>query len=800
MRRFLVWATMLAIMISFVFPSMAGAEPSPITMKVTAGFDGRGKVGAWIPVRVDVTNQGPEIQGEVRVIFKGDGQFASSYAVPAVLAPGAKKQFTLYVPLDMGFRRFDVNLVSAGKVAAKETATVNTGSPEDLLAGTVSDDPTGLDYIGGVRMPNPNSDLRVAHLDQDSFPASVAPMKSFDLLVLNNFDTTRLNDNQKKALQAWVEDGGFLVIGGGPNWRKTLSGLPETLKPVEGTGTRSVNDLPELGKFAGKMLPAGNNFAVTTGQLKFGRVLARDGSDPIVVLARKGEGTILYAAVDLALEPMTSWTGTMAFWQKLLTQAPSNAAAGIQGRPMPMTKGGWAMMNALQNIPAMDLPSARLMGGLLLAYILLIGPVNYLILKRLDRRDWAWVTIPVVALLFVGSVYTVGFIGKGRDVLTHTISIMELVPGSDTARTTTYVGVFAPSKNTYRINLEPGLMVRSMPFFDGPPPPGTSPEIARITQGEKTTVEFLDMNMWSMRGFIAEKEIPAPGRIEADLTVQNSRIVGTLTNKTSVTIEDAGVITGSNYQKLGNIAPGATVKVDVGMGSFNPNYGMPAFQLINPPSPGPGPYQPGPQEREMNRRRMVIEGVFGYEGFLAEKSQGSITFLGWTNEPVRTVDVSGDRRAKSQIESLTLFIARPEIKFDPKNIDIPAGIIRGRLIGIDGTGKGGIGWNPYGAYYVNGNTSLTFLVELPEIDLAAVGGISLHLNANGPGISALEMSLWNVRTGQWEKAVPSTKFDIENFRDYVAEDGSIRLILTNPSNQMGYEIFAPSVSVKGVSR
>lgn len=800
MRRFLVWAVLLAIMISLILPSAVGAEPSPVTMKITAGFDGRGKVGAWIPVRVDVTNQGPEIQGEVRVMFKGDGQFASSYAVPAVLAQGAKKQITVHVPLDMGFRRFDVTLVSAGKVVAKETATVNTGSPEDLLAGTISDDSTGLDYLGGVRMPNPNSDLRVAHLDQDTFPATLASMKNFDLLVLNNFDTSRLNEKQTKVLQAWIEDGGFLVLGGGPNWRKTLTALPEGLKPVEGAGTRNVTDLPDLAKFAGKTLPSGSTFAVTTGQLKFGRVLARDGSDPVVVLARKGEGSILYVAIDLALEPMTSWTGTMAFWQKLLTQAPSNATVGIQGRPTPMTKGGWAMMNALQNIPAMDLPSARLMGGLLLGYILLIGPINYLILKRFDRRDWAWVTIPVVAILFVGSVYTVGFIGKGRDVLTHTISIMELAPGSDTAKTTTYVGVFAPSKNTYRVDLEPGLMVRSMPFFDGPPPPqGASPEIVRVTQGEKTSVDFLDMSMWSMRGFIAEKETPAPGQIEADLTIENSRVVGTVTNKTSVTIEDAGVITGSNFQKLGNIAPGATVKVDIAMGSFNPNYGMPAFQLINPTT-GPGPYQPGPKEREMNRRRMVIEGVFGYEGFMAEESQGSVTFLGWTNEPVQGLDVSGDRRAKSQIQSLTLFVARPQLKFDPKKVDIPAGIIRGKLIGVDGSGKGGIGWNPYGAYYVNGSTSLTFVIELPEIDLATVGNIILHLNANGPGISALEMSLWNARTGQWEKVVPSTIFDIENFRDYVAEDGSIRVTLTNPSQQMGFEIFAPSIAIKGVSR
>jgi hypothetical protein len=81
-----------------------------------------------------------------------------------------------------------------------------------------------------------------------------------------------------------------------------------------------------------------------------------------------------------------------------------------------------------------------------------------------------------------------------------------------------------------------------------------------------------------------------------------------------------------------------------------------------------------------------------------------------------------------------------------------------------------------------------------------VGNIILHLNASGAGIGALEMTLWNARTGQWEKVTPSSIFDIEYFRDYVAEDGSIRVTLTNPSQQMGFEIFAPTVAIKGVSR
>ena len=45
---------------------------------------------------------------------------------------------------------------------------------------------------------------------------------------------------------------------------------------------------------------------------------------------------------------------------------------------------------------------------LLGAYILLIGPINYLVLRRLDRREWAWVTMPVLIVVFAVGAYGFG--------------------------------------------------------------------------------------------------------------------------------------------------------------------------------------------------------------------------------------------------------------------------------------------------------------------------------------------------------------------------------------------------------
>ncbi|MBK8024645.1 MAG: hypothetical protein IPK19_25285 [Chloroflexi bacterium] len=46
--------------------------------------------------------------------------------------------------------------------------------------------------------------------------------------------------------------------------------------------------------------------------------------------------------------------------------------------------------------------------GFLALYILLVGPANYFLLSRINRREWAWVTIPILILVFSALAHTLG--------------------------------------------------------------------------------------------------------------------------------------------------------------------------------------------------------------------------------------------------------------------------------------------------------------------------------------------------------------------------------------------------------
>ena len=54
-------------------------------MNVRAGFDGLGKVGGWLPIEVEIRNDGPDIDGEIQIVVTDTSVSRGTYTrAPAV--------------------------------------------------------------------------------------------------------------------------------------------------------------------------------------------------------------------------------------------------------------------------------------------------------------------------------------------------------------------------------------------------------------------------------------------------------------------------------------------------------------------------------------------------------------------------------------------------------------------------------------------------------------------------------------------------------------------------------------------
>ncbi|XOS92928.1 hypothetical protein ACLMAB_04130 [Brevibacillus laterosporus] len=116
---------------------------------------------------------------------------------------------------------------------------------------------------------------------------------------------------------------------------------------------------------------------------------------------------MFFANYDVNAQPLASWDFNRQLWSKLVSQYELNSQVRF-----PYLNRNPNYYNLANHIPGIHVPSASVLFFIWIGYVLLIGPILYVLLKRRDRRDWAWGIIPVSAL-----VVSVGALSFGKNLI-----------------------------------------------------------------------------------------------------------------------------------------------------------------------------------------------------------------------------------------------------------------------------------------------------------------------------------------------------------------------------------------------
>src|SRR4030088_2254441 len=144
-QRLAVRASLAALASTLMlFGSLAGVQAaSPVTMAVHIGYHNAVKQGQWVPVVVDITNNGPNIEGTPET--QSGNQLAPGgppagiavYHAPLSLAAGATKHIRTYVLQDQFSGSITTRVVDHGRVIeSQNTSATNTTG---VLVGVLSD-------------------------------------------------------------------------------------------------------------------------------------------------------------------------------------------------------------------------------------------------------------------------------------------------------------------------------------------------------------------------------------------------------------------------------------------------------------------------------------------------------------------------------------------------------------------------------------------------------------------------------------------------------------------------------------
>ncbi|GCE20274.1 DUF7408 domain-containing protein [Dictyobacter kobayashii] len=425
----------------------------PTILKASMGFDGIYQDGNWVPIQVDLSNTGNDFTGKISITVPSTPlnganvtTTTNSYQEAINLPPGAKKQISISVPLNLSSQgataQVSVDLLdTTGHTVSHRALVPNNGSYNLTLIGVLSDTPNNFGQLNLALSNLFNPAGQTKNLTAATMPKQAAVLKNFDVIVLDNFTTGSLSPEQLSALQSWVYQGGSLILTGGPEWKRTLGALPASLLPVTINGTGNipagkhllpVNTLTKGDQATNDTVKTATPISTAQAAKNTVTLLSSDQT-PVIVQKVQGQGTVYYLAYDPTLEPLASWSTTNQLWSTLLLRSLGDRVLMNAGNTGVITAPGQGNNVTASTLGALlqtffpnAYPSIWLILILLLSYVIILGPLRLLLIRAFKRRDWSWRIVLGTIVVFTLLSYGLALQQKGSSIINSSITLVQL--------------------------------------------------------------------------------------------------------------------------------------------------------------------------------------------------------------------------------------------------------------------------------------------------------------------------------------------------------------------------------------
>ncbi len=563
------WLVLLisSMIFSFSSKTVGAADNENFDVKISIGFNNNYKIGYSTPVNITIKNQYKDINGEVEIRVPSSTGKYMSYVKPISLQKEAEKVITINVPVGMNRAKY-LLVISNGKDKVYEDSIEigMTSNNATSFIGILSDDSDSLSYINKVPASSGMSLLtKVIKLDDKNFPEDIFTLNAFDILVINDFDTSRFSKLQYDILKQWVGNGGTLLIGTGAKYSKTLSIFKDTF--IEGTqgnvkeiATSKIYDLATNGDNK-------NDTKVDALELhiKDSKILMEDKDIILAQSLSKGKGVVGIVAFDLGQAPFVNWNNNTAFAEKLLEIINPNITNANKDINY-IQNNYYNIREAMNQFSELASPKTSNFYLILFIYVLVVAPITYIILKKIDKREFMWVTVPALAIIFGIMVYYAGSGTRLSEITTNMISYITLDEKGNTS-TSTYAGVFNTNKQKVRIEGKNGekLIPLTQDYFNGNNQNQSSDNDvveAKIFSGQNGGVEYKNSGLFETKVLQLQENSKSIGKIETDLHLRNSSLVGNIKNSTNIDLVDGLIIMPDGYYKIDSLKSGESIKLD----------------------------------------------------------------------------------------------------------------------------------------------------------------------------------------------------------------------------------------------
>lgn len=552
-------------------PVAARVDDTSTRLSVDLGWDGVCRVGRWTPLFITLSHD-RALAATIELNAPHTGQQGMRIVQPVTIGPTPTTFTLFFVPVyDLEQLGIEVRAADDGRLLAAQRpfdALVNDDVRRRLmLAGRGIVGVSGRPGWNGPTIASNGDSGGNGSLPIERLPDAPVGYDGLRVLILNAPDLNRLSRSQQQAIIGWVRAGGRLLFWADENAVPDDAPLLDVLPALVGPNT--LLEIPtEIVRDAG--LP--DRFT----RLRARALQPRPGAEVIDALSEPqsvgyaghvGIGRVAVLPFDASLLLFSDADKAASFWSKVLAALgiDSSADRDTPHRYFTTDERAAGIDAAVKQIDTIEGAGSFDFGTIawtLLGLMFVVGPIDWFVLKKLNRQPWTWATTTGwIGLITVASLYA-GQLLHGGELHLCSVSVIEQIDGRR-VYSSDVVEVYSPSTRHYELSVPAGWWQ---------PLPGEQWFVSRGLREDYHFVQSRDGNaplplrvpIWSLRLLYGQRWTDDPPLIDARLSIRRDgetvAYSGTLRNQHAEPIELLQLeCLGRSSRPAQTIAPGQTV-------------------------------------------------------------------------------------------------------------------------------------------------------------------------------------------------------------------------------------------------
>lgn len=368
-----------------------------------------------------------------------------------------------------------------------------------------------------------------------------------------------LTERQQNALKGYVLSGGLLVVHGVDlNRLQTL--IPSGLLPVEPLGLTQV-PAPALARWIPSLRGSSAVVDVVRSRALGGaRVLLSHGDAPLVVAMPRGLGQVVFLAFDPSQPPLANNDAAHSLWKNLLRQQVNgfippttifpHEQRAFWGALSLSTSYYSSMIRSMVEVVAAEPVPVGWLIAYLGVYTLMLIPLNYLVLRKLDRLHWSWFTLPALALLTSAAGYAIATQVQTRSHQLRWWTALYTSSGSPQAAVESDWVLYSAHSQRYRLRarVDGTIIENSSRALQAQHAMG-------IPQEEPADVRDVLIPLWSARSFHLSGLTSLQGSVNVTASRSGKTLLLNVRNSTPYSLRNLRVVSPAGVISVGDACP-----------------------------------------------------------------------------------------------------------------------------------------------------------------------------------------------------------------------------------------------------